>query len=98
MWRRSLAVGPPNRNLSADMLNPRSTRNRAGWLVPLVTAISLVAVPAVVAQNSPCDPDIARNSTQGMFGYQDRGAHCEGLFATDVAATMMWVASLTATF
>ena len=60
---------------------------------------ALAASPAsVAAQGSPCDPDIERNSKGGILGYQTRGEHCEGLYATDVAATVMWVASLTETF
>ena len=51
-----------------------------------------------IAQTSPCDPNIERNSRGGVLGYQARGKYCEGLYATDVAATMMWVASLTGTF
>jgi hypothetical protein len=49
-------------------------------------------------QGSPCDPAIERTAKGGSLGYQSRGDHCEGLYATDVAATMMWVASLTAVF
>lgn len=50
------------------------------------------------AQEAPCDPNVVRNAKGGALGYQSRGEHCEGLYATDVAATMMWVASLTAVF
>ncbi|MCZ6915831.1 MAG: hypothetical protein O7I93_03555 [Gemmatimonadetes bacterium] len=54
------------------------------------------AATGSVAQTSPCDPNI--DSRGGSLGYQARGKYCEGLYATDVAATMMWVASLTGTF
>ncbi len=62
------------------------------------TLVLILMSTTAFAQNSPCDPDIERNSKGGILGYQTRGEHCEGLYATDVAATVMWVASLTETF
>jgi hypothetical protein len=58
-----------------------------------------VALPTLVGAQGPgCDPAVERNSRGGILGYQSRGDHCEGLYATDVAATAMWVASLTEVF
>ena len=69
----------------------------------LAGAIALVLLPfadlaPAAAQDTPCDPDLVRSSRPGVLGYQSRGEHCEGLFATDVAATTLWVASLTEVF
>lgn len=64
-----------------------------------ILSVLLLAAPATLrGQGSPCDPAIERTAKGGALGYQSRGQHCEGLYATDVAATMMWVASLTAVF
>lgn len=64
----------------------------------IATILFLGTATGSVAQTSPCDPNIERNSRGGVLGYQARGNYCEGLYATDVAATMMWVASLTGSF
>jgi hypothetical protein len=65
----------------------------------LLIAITALTTPATLAaQESPCDAAIERTAKRGSLGYQSRGEHCEGMYNTDVAATMMWVASLTALF
>lgn len=70
---------------------------RAG-LIAGFTLCALTFPAVLAAQVSPCDPSVERNAKGGSLGYQPRGDHCEGLYATDVAATMMWVASLTVAF
>jgi hypothetical protein len=74
-----------------------SRRGIAG-LGSILLLISLTLPATLLAQDSPCDPAIERTSKGGALGYQSRGEHCEGMYATDVAATMIWVASLTVAF
>ncbi len=65
----------------------------------MLTVLGLLALPGHgLAQAGGCDADVERNSRGGILGYQSRGDHCEGLYATDVAATTLWVASLTEVF
>jgi hypothetical protein len=73
--------------------------HHASRLAILSVTLSFLSFAApLAAQDSPCDPAVERNAKGGSLGYRSRGDHCEGLYATDVAATMMWVASLTVAF
>jgi hypothetical protein len=72
--------------------------NFPSWTAMLAVLGLLVLPDHALAQAGGCDPDVERNSRGGVLGYQSRGDHCEGLYATDVAATTLWVASLTEVF
>lgn len=94
MWHRSPPFVARPWPDSARAIRQFQVRARLAILVALSAAL-----PAhLAAQDSACDPDIQRNAKGGSLGYQSRGEYCEGMYATDVAATMMWVASLTVAF
>lgn len=49
------------------------------------------------AQNPPCDPNLAGRGLS-TFGYQARGTRCEGVYRRPVAATVLYLVSLTEAF
>lgn len=52
----------------------------------------------IVAQESPCDPTLERDTAVRPHDYQFRGDRCEGIYAADVSGQALWLASLTERF
>lgn len=59
--------------------------------------VSMVCLPGVSAQVSPCDPTLKVSQTD-QYGYRLRGDRCEGRYIQEVANTVLSITSLTESF
>jgi hypothetical protein len=68
--------------------------------IPCLWSFVLPPASARAQAPAPCDPEILRNAAQGQnHAYQERdGERCEGIYASDVSGTELWLASLTESF
>jgi hypothetical protein len=77
---------------------PSSVRSVRLVAVSLAALAGLAPGSAGLAQETPCDPEIQRNTRGRPHDYQLRGDRCEGIYASDVSGQALWLASFTARF
>jgi hypothetical protein len=66
-------------------------------ILSLLITLSLITNPAL-AQPGSCDPLIKPSSLDSTYSYRQRNDRCEGVYAREVAADILMVASLTQAF